>query len=101
MKFEPDTWSRLDVPHAGEEQGRQQLLIRQAAPDAGNGFVDELLPGRVFDEPHQRLNLGAKLHNVSLELHFLGRESRELRGELQIRKTQQGTSTNGLKKLTA
>jgi hypothetical protein len=70
---------------AGEEDGRQEPPVGQAAPQLVEENGDAPVPRRVLDEPHDRLEVGAEAHRGGRRL---GAESRQLSQERQVGQAQ-------------
>ena|SRR5437764_950231 len=81
---------RLNIADTGEEQSRQHLAVRKAAMDAGSDFLEQPFPRSVFEQPHQRLDLGIESDNSRRHRRFRRRNSRQPRKEAEIAQTKAG-----------
>ena len=59
VELEADRRPRLDVLHAGQQQRGQQLAIAQALVNPAGDFFEQPVARRLFDQPHERLDLGS------------------------------------------
>ena len=86
VKLEPDrTW--LDVAHAGQQQRRQQITVTQAAFQFRTDFLEQPFARCVFQETHQRLDLGVETNDVGIQVGFLGRNRAKLGQETKFPQT--------------
>ena len=69
VEFEADR-PRLDVAHAGQQQGRQHFTIRRAAFDPGGYLFEHPLARRVFQQAHQRLDRRMEPDHPRFELRL-------------------------------
>ena len=83
VKAEPHR-ARLDIPHARELQRRQHFAIGRAAFDTRRHFLQHALAGRVFDQAHQRLDVGMELHEPGRQLRLGSGDARQLRQESKV-----------------
>ena len=74
VKLEADLRPRLHVAHAGQQQRGQHVAIAQARVNPGGHFLQQLLARRVFQQPHDRLDLGLEPHDVRRALGLGGRD---------------------------
>ncbi len=72
MKLEPDGRPRLDVSHAGQQQRGQQLAVARALVNPIGDLFQQLLAGRIFQQPHQRFDLWPQVNDLRIELRLGG-----------------------------
>jgi hypothetical protein len=72
VELETHAGTRLHVAHSGKLQRGEDVLIRQPVADARGHLLDQLLARRVFQHPHQRLDVRFQRYDL--------RPDRRLRG---------------------
>ncbi len=63
---------RLDVADARQEQAGEQVLVREALLELRDHHFESAVARSLLDQPHDGLDLGAKLDHLGLELGFFG-----------------------------
>ncbi len=87
VELEPDRRARLHVPHTGQQQGGQQVAVRQTAAHAYGYFLQQACPRRVLQQPDQRLNFRPQRDDARQRLQIGGRHGRQAGQERQIAQT--------------
>jgi hypothetical protein len=98
VKFETD-WTRLDVADAGQKERREYFLVGRAAVDALGDFFEDAFARGVFEQAHERLDVGMKTNDVFGNSCFGGGDGRQA-----IEKTEAahgGSATRPLKEISA
>ena len=71
VEFEADR-ARLNVAHASQQQGREQIAIAQSALDSGGDFLQQPFARRVFEKADQWFNFRIKSDDVRFEFGLGG-----------------------------
>ncbi len=95
VELEPDVGPRLDVAHAGQQQGGQHFLIAQPLLDPPGDLLEEPLARGVLQQPDDGLDLGLEPHDLRVQLGLVGRDRPEPRQEAQVAEAHQRTARRG------
>ena len=64
--------SRFDVSDSGEKQAADKLAVTESRFESLDRLLNDLFTRCFLDPPHQRFQLGTKLHDVRRDLQVIG-----------------------------
>ena len=94
VKLESDR-TRLNVAHAGQQQGREQIAVAQAAFDSGGGFLQQTFARGVLQKTHERFNVRIESNDVRFQSGFRGGNRPQSRQKSEIAQAKQRAGANG------
>ncbi len=95
MELEPDVRPRLDVPHARQQEGRQDFLVAQPLVDPPGHLLQQPLARGVLEHADDGLDLGLEPHDLRVELGLVGRDRPQRREEAQVAEARQCAARRG------
>ena len=81
--------TRIHVANSGQKQRRQQLPVRNTAPELLYGHLRAFVARRILDQGDQRLNLGPELDGGRSELR-IGSAQQQRRGQQPMKNITSG-----------
>ncbi len=94
MKLEPDR-PRLDVPHPGQQQGREHFAVGQPATNPRGDFLEHPLARRIFQQADERFDLRVQPNQLRLQLRFGGGDRAKLRQKAEVTQSRQRGGSGG------